>query len=123
MYNGGDGREQAALDYVKANAKRGDPKSVLGVMDRFGWDSSFLMNVGNVKGKILDGALDRAARKKVGMELGAYVGYSAVRIASQMPEDGHLYSIEFFEPNAKIARQILEFAGLSDKVTVVNGSI
>ena len=55
------------------------------------------------------------------MELGGYIGYSAVRIASQIPPGGKLYSIDPNETHVRIARSIIQHAGLSDRVEVIQG--
>jgi catechol O-methyltransferase len=118
----GDGREQKVADTVKKNAIRGNAADVVRVIDNFGYTSSMLINVGDKKGAILDGALQRA-KPKIILELGTYVGYSATRMAQQLPPDGHLYSIEFNAQNAIIARSIIDHAGLRPRVTVVDGSL
>jgi predicted O-methyltransferase YrrM len=46
--------------------------------------TNWMMNIGNVKGQYLDDAL-RSKQPKWVMELGAYCGYSAVRIARLLP--------------------------------------
>lgn len=43
-------------------------------------------------------------------------GYSALRIARNLPEGGRLLSVEKDELFAAIATKIIEFAGLDDKV-------
>lgn len=117
-----DGREQACLDYVKAYAKQGNPSEVLNAIDKFGWNEQFLMNVGDAKGEILTKALlDKSPVNA--LEIGAYVGYSAVRTASGLAEGAHLTSVEFSSYNAGIARQMVAYAGLSSKVTIIEGTV
>jgi catechol O-methyltransferase len=116
----GDGREQRVGDTVLKKAKKGDAADVVRVIDNFAYNSSMLINVGDKKGAILDGALQRA-KPKVILELGAYVGYSATRMGQQLPTDGRLYSIEFSPKNATIARSIIDHAGLTPRVTIVVG--
>lgn len=118
----GDGREQAALDHVLARAPAGDLSAAIAAIDDYAYRQKFLINVGDEKGKILDDVLVRTQAKRV-IELGAYVGYSALRIARKLPLGGHLYSIEFSEANAAIARRMIAHAGASDRVTVILGSI
>src|SRR5262249_58616001 len=57
------------------------------------------------------------------LELGTYCGYSALRMARLMTRDARLYSIEFSEANARIARRIWDHAGIVDRATVVVGSL
>lgn len=118
----GDGREQQALDYVLRTAKPGDVDAAIAAIDEFASKQKFLINVGDEKGAILDAVIERAAPKRV-LELGAYVGYSALRIARKLPPGGHLYSVEFNADNAKIAGRMLEHAGAADRVTIVVGSL
>jgi catechol O-methyltransferase len=118
----GDGREAALERYVLANARRGDLDDVISVIDRFAYEKSFLINVGDEKGAILDAAIARA-KPKLLLELGTYCGYSALRTVRAAPADAHLVSIEFNVGNAAIARKILEHAGVAQRVTIVEGTL
>jgi predicted O-methyltransferase YrrM len=116
----GDGREEACAKYVLSRAKAGDIRDAIRAIDEYAYKKRFLINVGDEKGLILDRVIQRMQPRRV-MELGAYVGYSALRIASMLPEGGRLYSIEFSAANAKIARRIIDHAGASNQVTVIEG--
>ncbi len=118
----GDGREAALAEYVVTHARSGDVDDVIRAVDQFSRHQSFLINVGEEKGEILDRAVDRARPRRL-LELGTYCGYSALRIARRLPPDAHLYSIEFNPANADIARRILAHAGMADRVTVVVGTL
>jgi len=117
----GDGREAAAVKYVLENARAGDLDDVLATIDRFGYEESILINVGDEKGAILDAAV-RRANPTLALELGTYVGYGALRIARSAP-NAKVYSIELAEANAANARQIWAHAGVADRVTCVVGTI
>jgi len=117
----GDGREAAAVKYVLENARAGDLDDVLATIDRFGYEESILINVGDEKGAILDAAV-RRANPTLALELGTYVGYGALRIARSAP-NAKVYSVELAEANAANARQIWAHAGVADRVTCVVGTI
>lgn len=117
----GDGREAAAVDYVLANARAGDLDDVLATIDRFAYQKSMLINVGDEKGALLDAAV-RRADPKLALELGTYCGYGALRIARAAPA-AKVYSVELAEANAANARQIWAHAGVADRVTCVVGTI
>jgi catechol O-methyltransferase len=117
----GDGREAAAVDYVLKHAREGDIDDVLATIDRYAYDKSILMNVGDEKGALLDAAV-RRADPKLALELGTYVGYSALRIARSAPA-AQVYSVELAEANAVNARQIWAHAGVADRITCVVGTI
>jgi catechol O-methyltransferase len=117
----GDGREAAAVDYVLKNARAGDIDDVLATIDKYAYDKSILMNVGDEKGLILDAAV-RRADPALALELGTYCGYGALRIARAAP-NAKVYSVELAEANAVNARQIWAHAGVADRVTCVVGTI
>ncbi|OBF30483.1 O-methyltransferase [Mycobacterium sp. ACS4331] len=117
----GDGREAAVVEYVLRNARRGDIQSVLDTIDRFAYTESFLINVGDEKGRLLDTAV-RRANPALALELGTYCGYGALRIAAAAPQ-ARVYSIEMAAANAANARRIWEHAGVTDRVTCVVGTI
>ena len=118
----GDGRETALEKYVLARARPGDVDDAIRVIDHFGRHVSFLINVGDEKGKILDRAVERTQSHLL-LELGTYCGYSALRMARVMPREARLYSVEFNTANAEIARRIFAHAGVDDKVTVIVGTL
>jgi catechol O-methyltransferase len=118
----GDGREQRVADYVVARARPGDVDDAIRTIDDFGWHKSLLINVGDKKGPILDEAI-RKARPKLVLELGAYIGYSALRMARCLPEGGRIVSVEFNPSNAELARRIVAHAGANDRVSIVVGTL
>lgn len=50
------------------------------------------------------------------LELGAYCGYSAVRMARLLPPGARLLTMEMNPDYAAITQQMLNFAGLQDQV-------
>ena len=118
----GDGREEALAEHVTANATPGDLDDVIRAIDEFCYGQSIMMNVGDEKGELLDDAIRRVQPRRL-LELGTYCGYSALRTVRVMPEEAHLYSIEFSPENAAIARRIIDHAGAGDRVTVVVGTL
>jgi catechol O-methyltransferase len=118
----GDGREEALAQHVTAKAVAGDVDDAVRAIDEFCYGQSIMMNVGDEKGEILDAAIRRASPSRL-LELGTYCGYSALRTVRVMPDNAHLYSIEFSPANAAIAQRILEHAGVGERVTVVVGTL
>lgn len=56
-------------NYVMENAKRGDIQNIIDTIDKYGWTKQWLMNIGDIKGKILDQAIQTRKPKSV-LELG-----------------------------------------------------
>ena len=110
------------LDYVFSNAKKNNPKSILQTIDNFVLESGqFLMNVGPEKGEILRDQLLKSKPNNV-IELGTFIGYSAVLISSTIGEKSKLTSIDSDSHSIEIARELINFAGLDDKVNLMHGS-
>jgi len=118
----GDGREEAAARAVLTRAPRDDLNAAIATLDQFASREKLLINIGDEKGAILDQAVHRAAPQRA-LELGAYVGYSALRIARALPSGGHLFSIELNPANAEIARRIAAHAGVANRITFIVGSL
>ncbi len=118
----GDGREEALAEYVLRNARQGDLDDAIRVIDEYCYTRSFMINIGDEKGEILDRAVQRAQPRRA-LELGTYCGYSALRICRAMADEARLVSIEFNPANADIARRIWTHAGVEDRVTVIAGTI
>lgn len=117
-----DGREALLLNYVLENAEKGNAESVLSATESYA-QHTWLMNIGKQKSSVLDGAVEKFD-PKVALELGTYCGYSAIRIASKMTNpDSKLVSIEMNPQYCSIARAIIEHAGLSLKVKVMEGTL
>jgi len=117
----GDGREAAAVQYVLDHARSGDIDDVVATIDRFAYEKSFLINVGDEKGEILDAAVRRSA-PALALELGTYCGYGALRIARAAPR-ATVVSVELSQANAANARQIWAHAGVDQRVHCVVGTI
>jgi catechol O-methyltransferase len=118
----GDGREEAAVRYVLAHARPGAIDDAIRAIDEYAYRHKFLINVGDEKAVILEQAVRRVAPRRV-LELGAYIGYSALRIARSLPAGGHLYSVELNPANAELARRVVAHAGAADRVTFLVGSL
>lgn len=118
----GDGREEAMAQHVLRHARAGDVDDVVRVIDDFSYTRSFMINVGDEKGAILDDAV-RRARPRLVLELGTYCGYSSLRMTRSVPAGGRIVSIEFSAANAGIARRVHSHAGVTDRVTVVVGTL
>ena len=59
--------------------------------------------------------------QQVALELGSYIGYSAIRTARKLPAGSKLYGIDPNEVNVRVARGMIQHAGLSDRVEIIQG--
>lgn len=117
----GDSKEQRILRHALQHAVAGDPQSVIEAIDFYCSQKEWAMNVGDKKGEIVDMVV-REQRPSVLLELGAYCGYSAVRMARLLSPGARLLTIEFNPDYAAITQQMVDFAGLQDRVSVLLGA-
>ncbi|KAI6266489.1 hypothetical protein MCOR29_010061 [Pyricularia oryzae] len=121
-----DGREKELLDYVlnhpSVSEIRGHPQRVLDVIDEFGRNQKYLMNIGEYKGRTVREIIYKHKPATM-VELGGYVGYSAVAFAAAAREAGgeRYISIEHNPYFAHVIEKMVELAGLKEFVTVVVG--
>lgn len=126
------GLERSLLEHVVQTAEPGNPDSVLNAMDAF-WNKIFQQQGAekwNVRGQNIEERLLEKINAKAAsggtvrcLEMGTYCGYSALRIAKNLPENGKLLSVEKDELFAAIATKIIEFAGLDHKVKIWIGTV
>ena len=113
------GTEQELLQYVLKNADD-NADSVIKCIDEFCTQEHWMMHVGPEKGSILDSAMESAKPFDV-LELGTYCGYSTLRMAQLLPENGKVYTVD---PNNKpnsVAEQLAKKANISDKIVFLTG--
>ncbi|KAK4175401.1 putative catechol O-methyltransferase [Triangularia setosa] len=123
----GDGREVALLEYIYARPDldelRGSPQKVLQAIDDYGRSVRGLINIGLMKGSIV---CDIIARHKpaVILELGGYIGYSAIMFGNAMRKAGgkQYFSVEKSPLFAAVSTSLIDLAGLRDTVRVVVGT-
>ncbi|KAJ5594144.1 uncharacterized protein N7459_000352 [Penicillium hispanicum] len=122
-----DGREVDLLHYVfgRPDIKQlhGSPKKVLGAIDDYHRQHHQLMNIGPNKGGFITNLI--AERQPSSMiELGGYVGYSAILFGDSVRTNGgkEYLSIEKNPEMAAVANTLVDLAGLRDFVRIIVGS-
>lgn len=126
-----DGRETVLLKHIynhpDLDKLRGSPEAICAVMDEFAAQTDFLINIGSDKGgKVHNMIMEE--KPSVLVELGGYVGYSAISFGDAMRKAAgpdqkvRLWSLEFDPLIASIAMDLIDLAGLGDVVKVVVGS-
>lgn len=72
---------------------------------------------GAVQGQILRMMVQMSGAKRI-LELGTFTGYSAICLASALPEDGHLDTLELNDELEDLIIEGFERAGLSDRISL-----
>lgn len=121
-----ENKEQGLLDYVRGLSEervsevRNKPRKVLEVIDEYCATDNGLNNIGKFKGEIVVDQIKKTL-PKLTIELGSYIGYSTIFFASEIFDICHYVSFEENEEYAKISRELIELAGLSDRVEIIVG--
>ncbi|KAK2786512.1 hypothetical protein FQN52_007818 [Onygenales sp. PD_12] len=121
-----DGREIELLHYVYSLPNleeiRGSPSKVLEAIDEFGRTKRFMINVGTAKGAIVTDLIAKVKPETM-VELGGYVGYSAILFGDAVRRAGgrKYYSLETNPEFVAIQSMLLELAGLRDFVEIIIG--
>lgn len=118
---GEPGVKEAALRFAREHASPGDAESVLRSLDRFAREHRFLMNVGDEKGPLLEEAVRSAGPAARVLELGSFVGYSAILMARHVSPPGSLTSIDVDPESSRIAAEMAHLAGVADRTSFLNG--
>ena len=114
-------RPQDILTYIRDHAEEGDSEGVLAAIDDF--SLAFPMyKIGDEKGKILDELVKMAVPQGgLVIEVGSFVGYSAVRVARLLPSGARLVCIEANPDCCETIDAVLKYAGLRDRVVIESG--
>ena len=72
---------------------------------------------GAVQGQIMRRLVQLSGAKRI-LELGPVTGYSAICLASALPEDGHLDTLEINDELEDLILEGFERAGLSDRISL-----
>jgi len=79
------------------------------------------IHISSDEGKLLHVLLRATGARRV-LELGSLAGYSGVWLARALPVDGRLTTVEKDPRHARLARQAFAEAGVSDRVTLIEGA-
>tara|TARA_B100001057_G_scaffold428186_1_gene453461 strand:- start:3512 stop:4276 length:765 start_codon:yes stop_codon:yes gene_type:complete len=113
-------KEEEVLNKVRTKAKFNDPDSVLEVIDDYAYKKTFLMNIGDEKGLLLENAIRESKANNI-LELGVYLGYSTIRILKNLDSKSRLTSIESNKKFAEIAKEHISISGLSEHHNLIIG--
>ncbi|KAI9710815.1 MAG: hypothetical protein M1812_007363 [Candelaria pacifica] len=121
-----DGREVALLHFIYDHPSiddiRGSPAKVLQAIDEYGRTKAYMMNVGNKKSKIVTDLIAELKPQTM-VELGSYIGYSAIVFGDAAKKAGgkRYFSFERNPEFAAVTMALVDLAGLSDFVKIVVG--
>ena len=79
------------------------------------------IHLGASEAKLLTLLMRLIGAKKV-VEVGTLAGYSAMRLADGLGDDGKVWTIEYEPQHAEVAEQVIEEAGYAGRVEVLRGA-
>lgn len=80
-----------------------------------------LIHVSPTQGKLLKLLVQMMGAKRV-LEIGTLAAYSTIWMGQAVSDDGKIITLDFDEKHVAIARDNIEFAGMSDKIEVIQGA-
>ncbi|KAB8273779.1 S-adenosyl-L-methionine-dependent methyltransferase [Aspergillus minisclerotigenes] len=117
------GQETKLLHFIYGQPNideiRGRPQKILDLMNKFE-EEHYMMSVGAPKGRIVTDLTDEIKPKTM-IELGCYMGYSAILFGDAVRRNGgeRYLSLELNPEWAAIANMLIELAGLRDFVSKI----
>jgi predicted O-methyltransferase YrrM len=108
---------EAVLDYL--SALRRDPHERLAVIDREGRAEGLPLVYPDTGALLHSLALACGARRI--LEIGTAIGYSTLWLATALPADGMMITMEYDAARASRAREHFAAAGFADRVSVMVG--
>lgn len=107
---------------VTNDAEPGNADSVLRAIDQFVEKSAAMfMHIGAEKGLLVDQIIAEKKPRRI-LELGTFFGYSAIRMARLLPISGELTTLEVNPRDAGVARSLVEYSQLDDRVVIMEGN-
>ena len=64
----------------------------------------------------------RATGARRVVEVGTFTGYSALKMAQVLPDDGELFTLEYEEKHAALAQTYFDRAPWGDKISLIQGA-
>lgn len=108
------------MHYILGHSEKHNLPSIHRAIEKFTVEQELWLKLaGDEKGAALDAVLAMHGNPRLVVEVGLYVGYSSTRMASQMRAwGGKVISMEVDPYHAAIARNTIEWAGLSDVIEI-----
>eukprot|EP00439_Symbiodinium_sp_Y106_P003925 s2988_g1.t1 len=106
-------KELRLLEHLEQTAVRNCPASVIHSLEQFSTENSWLKVAGGEKAKVLQAVVRPTDRV---LEIGAYVGYSALRLSLLQDGRQQVRAIESDPLNAAVAQEVLHLAGATESV-------
>lgn len=115
-------REFMTLQAVLCGAPQGDVDACMAAVEQFAESRSLWLKITAWEKATVVHEVARHARPNLVLEIGAYVGYSAMNLARAVrPHGGRVVSIEVDPLHVTIVRNMVEYAGMTDHVDVWTG--
>ncbi len=107
-------------DYAAAHTK--EVEGILKIVEKETEERSkhAQMMVGRVEGTLLRFIVQISEARSI-LEIGTFTGYSALMMASALPQDGRLVTLEKSEKHAMVARDYFDRSGFGHKITSIVG--
>jgi len=108
-------------NHVQMHAIKGDVESIIKTVDEYCIEfPNHALHIGKEKGIIFDSVV-KECQPTLTLEFGVYFGYTALRTARLLKQDGMVFAVEWDPEMIKISSAMIEYAGMKDRIKLVAG--
>ena len=113
-------KKEQLLDYCK-NQSSADTELLI-ELEKYTWDNEDVpqMICGQLVGNFLQSAIKLSQAKWI-VEVGTFTGYSALKMAEALPDDGEVHTCELMDKHAKTAQSFFDRSKHGRKITIHKG--
>jgi caffeoyl-CoA O-methyltransferase len=113
-------KSESLLEYCKAQSAEDSP--VLKELEKYTWEQEDIpqMISGVMVGNVLQSIIFMTGAMRI-VEVGMFTGYSALKMAEALPENGEVHTCELMEKHVKTAESFFKKSPHGKKITIHQG--
>jgi len=113
-------KKEQLLDYCKAQSS--PDSELLAELEKYTWENEDVpqMISGQLVGNFLQSVINLSKAKRI-VEVGTFTGYSALKMAEALSEDGEVHTCELMDKHAKTAQSFFDQSDHGYKITIHKG--
>ena len=113
-------KAEGLINYCQEHSE--ENSSILKDIEKYTWDNEDVpqMISGQLVGNFLQSIIKMIQAKRI-VEIGLFTGFSALKMAEALPDDGEIHTCELMDKHIKTARSFFEKSNHGNKITIYFG--
>ncbi|MBC8256400.1 MAG: class I SAM-dependent methyltransferase [Candidatus Marinimicrobia bacterium] len=113
-------KNEQLLEYCKDRSST--DSGLLIELEKYTWENEDVpqMICGQLVGNFLQSVIKLSQAKRI-VEVGTFTGYSALKMAEALPDDGEIHTLELMEKHANTAQSFFDRSKNGSKITIHRG--